>query len=330
MPAEWETHAAVWMAWPAHTELWGAHLPAAQAVVRAIAKALAGVPGGERIEMLVRDARAEEEAARALEGLRHRLHRVPYGDIWLRDTAPLFRAGEGAGALAFRFNGWGGKYRLPGDEDVARAVAERAGVRLDRSPLVLEGGAVECDGAGTAITTRSCVLNENRNPGWDEPRVEAALAEALGVRSVIWLDAGLAGDHTDGHVDNLARFVAPGRVVVSWPRAGDPNAEVLRAVHTTLKEARDATGRRPEVVKVPSPGRVTTEEGIAPASYLNFFIGNRRVLVPTFGKESDAEALATLAALLPEREVQGIDARAILEGGGAIHCITQPQPGGPR
>ncbi|MDF1561967.1 MAG: agmatine deiminase family protein [Deltaproteobacteria bacterium] len=326
IPPEWAPHRAVWLAWPAHPELWGEALPEVQETVRRLAHYLAELPGSERIEMVVRDAGARAQAAAALAGLDHRLHELPYGDIWLRDTAPIFR-GASRGAVAFTFDGWGGKYRLPGDAELAVGIAGRAGEALQRDPLVLEGGAVDGDGEGTVLTTRQCALNPNRNPGLGEAEVEARIASLLGARKVIWLDEGLSGDHTDGHVDNLARFVAPARVACGRPAPGDPNTAVLEAIIEALRAERDAEGRSLEPVLLPSPGLVPDEEGApSPATHLNFLVGNRRVVVPTFGGASDAEAIEILADCFPGREVVGLDARVLLPGGGAIHCISQQEP----
>src|SRR5579872_403673 len=227
VPAEWSPHGALWLGFPSHGELWQDDLEPAQAEVAALARALAG-PGGERVRLLTCGEAASAAAAAQLAGV-DGVEIVPgrFGDIWLRDTGPIFlRQGE---AAAFRFNGWGGKYVLAGDETVAGQIAEAAGARLAQHDFVLEGGAVDQDGEGTALTTRECLTNPNRNRTWTEARAEAALREALGVRKVIWLGQGLLNDHTDGHVDNLARFVAPG--VVATPIAmgeDDPHAKIGR------------------------------------------------------------------------------------------------------
>ena len=334
-PAEWEPHAAVWLAWPSHDALWAQLLPKAQEEMTALCEAIAdrdatGRPRGEALQVLVPDGVRHLEAAAALEPLEPTFHRLPFGDIWMRDIAPIFvRREDGAVApVCFAFNGWGGKYVLDGDERVAGRVGERAGGELFAYGMVLEGGAVEPDGEGTLLTTRQCLLNANRNRGMDAAAVERALGEALGAEAVRWLDEGLANDHTDGHVDTIARFVAPGRVVCMEPRReDDPNAAVLEAIARDLAGFRDARGRRLDVERIPSPGRVVDHEGLVmPASYLNFYIANTTVVVPTYGSPFDDEAVEALGALFPERRVVGRPARTILTGGGAFHCITQPQP----
>ncbi len=334
-PAEWEEHRAVWVAWPSHAELWERALePVREAwleMARAIADVdpAAGLHRGERLEVLVPDERNEAAARCRLARIPARLHRIPFGDIWLRDIAPLFvRGEEGVAAVSFAFNGWGGKYRLPGDDLVSARVALAAGMRSFTFPWVLEGGAIEVDGAGTCLTTRQCLLNPNRNPGMTADDVEAGLREALGVEKVLWLNEGLRNDHTDGHVDTLARFVAEG-VVVSMRASGegDPNARPLEAAERDLRSFRDARGRALEIVTIPSPGFVPDEGGAPmPASYVNFYIGNRAVVVPVYGVGADEAALRALEQLFPARRVVGVPARDLLSGGGAWHCITQQEP----
>jgi agmatine deiminase len=332
MPAEWEPHEATWVAWPAAADLWLENLAGAQTSFTALCAAIADPQDGrpaEQLRVLVTDERAESDARAALQGLGAELVRIRYGDIWLRDTAPLFLSGRD-GELAtvrFRFNGWGGKYVLAYDEDVASTIADRAGVRAFTHGLVLEGGSVELDGEGTCLTTRQCLLNSNRNPGLDQTEIEAALSRTLGVGTVLWLDRGLLNDHTDGHIDTLVRFVAPGVVVCMTPADDDPNREVLLAIIDALGAMRDHRGRALRVVTVPSPGRVLDpSRRVMPASYVNFYIANRTVAVPTYGVANDEAAVAAVADLFPGRRTVGIPAKAILAGGGAFHCITQQQP----
>lgn len=335
MPAEWDDHRAVWVAWPSHADLWEASLEPVRDAWLEMAAAVAdldpasGAPRGERLEVLVPDERNEALARARMAGLPARFHRIPFGDIWLRDTAPLFVKGdEGVAAVSFAFNGWGGKYLLPEDDLVSARVALAARRRAFTVPWVLEGGAVDVDGTGTCLTTRQCLLNPNRNPGLSRGDVEAGLREALGVEKVLWLGEGLRNDHTDGHVDTLARFVAEGVVVCLRASDGrDPNVDVLRRVESDLASFRDAAGRRLDVVAIPSPGLVADEESVPmPASYVNFFIGNRAVVVPTYGTPRDEEALRALEPLFPGRRIAGVPARDLLAGGGAWHCITQQEP----
>ena len=334
-PAEWAPHRACWLAWPSDASLWENQLAPAQDSFVALCRAIAdvdpagGPPRGEALEVLVATEEDERRARTALAGLGARLHRVPYGDIWLRDTAPIFLKGPtGSATVRFRFNGWGGKYVLPHDDEVAEAIARRAEMPAYGYAWVLEGGSVELDGEGTVLTTRQCLLNPNRNPGLSQEQVEAGLRESLGVEQVLWLDEGLLNDHTDGHIDTLARFVAPGVVVCMQATTGDdPNAEVLETLARDLARMKDARGRLLNVKRIPSPGRVLDAGGeVMPASYVNYYLGNRAVAVPTYGSPSDAAAVEAIARLFPDRRTTGIPAKAILCGGGAFHCITQQEP----
>jgi agmatine deiminase len=336
-PAEWAEHRAVWIAWPSHADLWEEALEPVREAWLEMARAVAdvdpatGSARGERLEVLVPDERRETEARARMAGLPARFHRIPFGDIWLRDTAPVFVAGpEGVAAVSFAFNGWGGKWILEGDDLVSPRLALAARMRGFSFPWVLEGGSVDVDGQGTCLTTTECLRNPNRNPGMSAEELEAGLREALGAETVLWLSGGLRNDHTDGHVDNLARFVAEGVVVCMRPSGpDDPNADTLRTVERELRSFRDAAGRKLEVVTVPSPGLVPDETGAPrPASHVNFFVGNRAVVVPVFGGPSDDPALRALEALFPGRRVTGVAARDLLSGGGAWHCITQQEPRG--
>ncbi len=317
----------MWVGFPSDASLWEDDLAPAQAEVAALALALAG-PGAEAVRLMACGEAAAEEALRLTAGAPG-LEVVAgvFGDVWLRDTGPIFRSARDA--AAFRFNGWGGKYELAGDEVVSGQIAGAARARLVRHDFVLEGGALDHDGEGTVLTTRQCLLNPNRNPGWGETQVDAALRGALGVRKVVWLDEGLVGDHTDGHVDNLARFVAPG--VVACPQAfgdDDPHAAVYAAAAQALEGAVDAAGRVLRIVPIPSPGRIVDEDGeVAPASHMNFLIANRAVIVPVYDHAAAGEAAVTaLASLFPGRAVIGLPSRALLTGGGSFHCISQQEP----
>ncbi len=328
-PAEWARHSACWLAWPSAADLWLENLEPARTAFTELAR---GIARSERVELLVPTAEDEASAREALVGAEVRLHRVPFGDIWLRDTAPIFVASSSGSpslaAVRFGFNGWGGKYVLDHDDEVSARIAEASGLRTFVAPLVLEGGSVDVDGEGSCLTTRQCLLNPNRNPGKSLAEIEKALADMLGTPHVLWLDEGLANDHTDGHIDNIARFVAPGVVVCMAPSGDDdPNRDVLERIATQLAAMTDARGRKLQVVRVPGPGRVEDDDGkVVPASHVNFYLSNDGVFVPTYGTASADEAVAALGRLFPTRRAQGIDARAILSGGGAFHCISQQVP----
>ncbi len=334
-PAEWEPHRACWVAWPSAAHLWKENLESAQNEFVDLCRVIAdlddfGVRRGELLEVLVSDETALEVAKTRLRGLGARFSVIPYGDIWLRDTAPVFvrkSSGE-VEAARFAFNGWGGKYALPHDRELAERIATASELNQRSFDWILEGGSVEVDGQGTLLTTRQCLLNPNRNAGVAESLVEKRLEESLGAKKVIWLDEGLENDHTDGHVDTLARFAGPGVVICMEARStDDPNAEVLSQIQRTLRSATDAQGRALQVVTVPSPGRVTDCDGNGmAASYVNFYIANTTVIVPTYGTPYDQEAVTRIAQWFPERRTVGLSARAILSGGGAFHCITQQEP----
>jgi agmatine deiminase len=333
-PAEWFPHRACWLAWPSDGNLWQENLPLAQAEFTALCRAIAdvdpsnGVARGETLKILVLDLDSEAAARSALTGLQADFYRIPFGDIWLRDIAPIFIQENGQPLTAcFEFNGWGGKYVLDYDADVAEAIALAVGLESRCCDWVLEGGSIEVDGEGTCLTTRQCLLNPNRNPDLSQEEIEARLSQDLGIQKVLWLDEGLLNDHTDGHIDTLARFVAPGVVLCMEAHdPNDPNQAVLDHIAEGLKSFTDAQGRSLKVVRVPSPGLILDEEGkVMPASYVNFYIGNRVVVVPTYGTSWDAEAVETISQFFPERYTVGLSARAILAGGGAFHCITQQQ-----
>ncbi len=331
-PAEWAPHRSIWLGFPSHPELWEDNLKPAQAEVADLAKALAG-PGGERVRLLVRGETACDQARALLGGASGvEIVRGLFGDIWLRDTGPIFveRSGEGADivANAFRFNGWGGKYILEDDDSVAEQLAAAAGAPRFDHDMVLEGGAIDTDGFGTILTTTQCLQNPNRNPGWTADSALAALGPALGTTKILWLGEGLVNDHTDGHVDNLARFVAPG--VVACPVAfgrDDPNLGVFADAAKRLASMTDARGSALNVVRIPSPGLIPDADGRpTAASHMNFIIANDAVIMPVYEDRASPLALDALRALFPERQVIGLPSRAILTGGGSFHCITQQEP----
>ena len=316
-PAEWARHDAVWIGFPSHGELWEDDLEPAREEVLAFARAVHADGRGERVILVAADGEAAE-AARRMAGDAAEVIVQPFGDIWLRDTGPIV-TGDGTARL-FEFNGWGGKYDLPGDDTVGARLAEERGLAAKACGWVLEGGAIDGDGTGLAVTTRQCLLNPNRNPGLSEEAIAEHLAQDLGLTRIVWLVDGLLNDHTDGHVDNLARFVGPNRIALPEAAENDPNWQVYMAAK------RDAIAAGLEVVLIPSPGRVLRDEEIVPASYMNFYIGNAAVVVPLYGSENDAAGVAAIQAIFPERDVVGLRADAILTGGGSFHCISQQIP----
>ena len=316
-PPEWAPHAAVWIGFPSHPELWLEDLEAARAEVTAFARAVHAGGRGERVLLVAADAEAAIAASKAAPFAEVVVQR--FGDIWLRDTGPIV-TGDGS-ARSFEFNGWGGKYDLPGDDSVGRRLADEQGIAVTRPDWVLEGGAIDGDGTGLVVTTQQCVLNPNRNYRIGRGEVETRLYGDLGFDRVLWLGDGLLNDHTDGHVDNLARFVAPNRLAIPQAEENDPNWRVYQDA------AQRAEAFGVEVVPVPSPGRVlNAEEEVIPASYMNFYIGNAAVVVPVYGQPNDDAAVAAIGVLFPGREAIGLRADAILTGGGSFHCISQQIP----
>lgn len=318
-PAEWAPHEAVWIGFPSHADLWEDDLAPARAEVAAFARIVHAGGKGEEVRLVAADS-ASAEAAKALAPFATVIQE-PFGDIWLRDTGPLIlKAGDERAAARFRFNGWGGKYELEGDDSVGLGLAGTIDLDAATHDWVLEGGAIDVDGTGLAVTTEQCLLNPNRNPGMTKAEVEARLRAQLGIARLLWLGDGLLNDHTDGHVDNLARFVAEGVLAIPVPADGDPNAAVYRDARLRA----EAFGV--EVTPLPSPGRVVRDGEIIPASYMNFYIGNAAVAVPLYGAVNDEAAVAAVARLFPGRHVEGYRADHILTGGGSFHCISQQVP----
>jgi len=333
MPAEWEPHAATWLSWPHNPATWPGKVEVIPQTWVEIVRAL--LPG-EEIHLLVRDETVAAEARRflgdaGLIGPRLHLHRVKTNDgAWMRDVGPTFVANEGGelAAVDWTFNAWGGKYGPWDDDDrVAAQVAEIAGVPRFAPGIVLEGGSIEVNGRGTLLTTESCLLNPNRNPGLGRGDIEKILREYLGVRHILWLGDGIVGDDTDGHIDDLTRFVDPRTVVtVTTDDSTDPNYEPLTANQRRLRDMRDQDGVPLRVLTLPMPRAVIYEEQQLPASYANFYIGNDVVLTPTFAQPSDEVAMRVLADLFPSRRIVGIHAVDLVWGLGTFHCVTQQQP----
>jgi agmatine deiminase len=315
-PPEWAPLQAVWIGFPSHSELWQDDLEQAQREVAAFARAVHAGGRGETV-ILVAANDAAAAAARAHAPFAEVVVEL-FGDIWLRDTAPII---DGNGrARDFGFNGWGGKYDLPGDDDIGARLARRRGIVILPCDWVLEGGAIDGDGTGLVVTTEQCLLNPNRNPGLTRAGIETLLAQDLGFDRVLWLGDGLMNDHTDGHVDNLARFVGPNRLAIPRSPENDPN---WRVYQDAAQRARMAGV---EVVEIPSPGRVMRDDDVVPASYMNFYIGNAAVVVPLYGTDQDQAGVAAIQAIFPDRHVIGLRADAILTGGGSFHCISQQIP----
>lgn len=329
MPDEGEKHTATWMAFAASPEIWGRDL--SEPVLESLALISATIVDFEPVRILV-PSRFRSQAGRLLDKRVEIIYHEA-DDLWMRDTGPTFvqsAQAPGLRGIDFNFNGWGGKQAHDLDAKVAAAVCAAASVPRERTELVIEGGALEVDGAGTAIITRSCVLNDNRNPGWTQEQVEAELAKLLGLRKIIWLP-GIAGrDITDGHTDFYARFAGPGVVVAG--RDDDPESfdyEVTRTHLEILNEATDADGKPLRIEVLPAPVDIREEyagDDFA-AGYINFYVCNGAVIAPQFGDaKADGRARELLTELFPGREVVQLDIDPIAAGGGGIHCTTQQQP----
>ena len=317
LPPEWHRHEAVWIGFPSAPDLWLDDLDGARRQVAAFANAVHANGHGEHVHLVC----ATDTAAASARGLAPfaDILTLPFFDIWLRDTGPLVLSDRTA--IDYRGNGWGGKYPSPLDEALGALLADAAGLRREPRAMILEGGAIDVDGAGLLVTTEQCLLNPNRNPGMSRAAIEAQLRVDLGVTRILWLGDGVANDHTDGHVDNLARFVAP--ATLALPVAvgdDDPNA----AVYADAWQRARAFGVT--CVPLPSPGRIEVDGETVAASYMNFYIGNATVVVPVHGVANDEAAVAAIASLFPDWLVVGLPTDHILTGGGSFHCISQQVP----
>lgn len=332
MPAEWEPHQATWLSWPHKEASWPGRIAAIQPVY---ARAVAALARSETIHLNVNDdameahARALLAAAGATGDIR--FHRFPTNDAWCRDHGAIFVLRPDAPRLAatdWGFNAWGGKYP-PFERDDAIPAQMAAYLDLPRfeGGMILEGGSIDVNGQGLLLTSEQCLLNPNRNPQLSQAEIEQRLGDYLGVEKVLWLGEGIVGDDTDGHVDDLARFVAPDTILTAVEE--DPEDENYQLLQDNLRRLQLMTGldgRPLTIVPVPMPPPVVYEGQRLPASHLNFYIANRVVLLPAFGGPSDERAAAILARCFPTREIVAIDCREIVWGLGTWHCLTQQVP----
>jgi agmatine deiminase len=347
MPAEFERHSGCWMLWPERPDNWRDGAKPAQAVFTAIAAAIAT---SEPVSVGVSAAQFQNARARLPRAVR--VVEISSNDAWIRDCGPTFviDADGHRRGVDWTFNAWGGLggglyFPWDRDDEVAQKVLELEGADRYRTSFVLEGGAIHVDGQGTCLTTEECLLNPNRNPHLRKDEIEDELRRYLGVSTVIWLGQGVYLDETGGHIDELACFTSPGHVALTWTRdTQDPQYEISRDAYRRLSKARDARGRELTIHKIhqPEPLHMTAEEaagidqraGSRPrkagdrlaASYVNFFIANRCVVMPLYDRRHDAAAARTLQSLFPTRKVLGVATREVLLGGGNIHCITQQVP----
>jgi agmatine deiminase len=347
MPAEFERHSGCWMLWPERTDNWREGAKPAQAAFAAVAAAIAT---GERVTMGVSAAQYHNARARLPAAVR--LVELSSNDAWMRDVGPTFVV-DGKGrrrGVDWTFNAWGGLngglyFPWDRDDEIAQKVLEIEDAERYRTSFVLEGGAIHVDGQGTCLTTEECLLNPNRNAGLSRAEVEEQLRRYLGVRQIIWLGQGVHLDETGGHIDELACFTSPGHVALTWTDdRSDPQYAISADALQRLRHATDARGRRLSVHKIHQPGplHMTAEEAAGidaragtrarragdrlPASYINFYVANKCLVMPLYDKRRDAAAMRTLKKLFPTRQVLGVPTREVLLGGGNIHCITQQVP----
>jgi agmatine deiminase len=331
-PAEWEPHAATWISWPRPD---GISFPDSyQRVAPTLVEMVEALVESETVCVNVGDARQEAEVAGYLSAsarAKVRFARIATNEPWCRDHGPMFVTRDDEPRLAvldWRYNAWGGKYPpYDLDDAVPARVAELLDLPVYRSELVLEGGAFDANGQGVLLTTESCLLNPNRNPNASREQIEQALKDYLGVRQVVWLGDGIAGDDTDGHVDDLARFVSANTIVaVVEENLRDANYSPLRDNLRRLQAIKLPDGARPRVLQLPMPAPIEREGQRLPASYANFYIANNIVLLPIFGDPNDAVAEKILQQVFPDRKIVAIDCRELIWGLGAFHCLTQQQP----
>jgi len=334
MPAEWAAHRATWMSWPHNRETWPAQLEQVRDVWAQMVCALAP---HEQVCLLVNDEVTKREATLRLKNAGAALENItlleiPTIDVWMRDYGPTFvirdRREDPLAVNDWVFNGWGGKYlSYDKDDRIADEIASRLKVRVFDHRVVLEGGSIEVNGAGICLTTEQCLLNKNRNPHLTRGEVERFLKDSLGVRRIIWLGGGIAGDDTDGHIDDIARFVNATTVVCALEtNSKDENFAALQENYERLKASTDENGEKLTIMPLPCPGPIYYEASRLPASYANFYIANEVVLVPVFGDPNDGKALGILQDLFPDRIVIGLPCTAVVAGLGAIHCVTQQEP----
>jgi len=326
MPAEWERHDATWLAWPKNPLTFPPEM--VEKVERVYVQMIEALSPAESVHLLVDDEKTEEKVRSMVSPGNLVFHLVPTADVWLRDYGPIFVKREGrVAATKWRFNAWGSKYDdlLP-DDEAGRAVARLTGLDVFETGVVLEGGSIEVNGKGMLITTTQCLLNRNRNPALDRRKLERLLLDNLGAHHVLWLGRGISGDDTDGHVDDVARFVDERTVVCMVENdTHKENHKPLKENLELLSKWKGPDGGKLTVVPVEMPDEVEGD-GPLPASYANFYIGNSAVLLPVFDSRKDDKAIEAISGLFKGRKVVPIDCRELVYGFGAIHCVTQHQP----
>lgn len=332
MPAEWEPHAGTWIAWPHNRDHWPDKF---ESIPGTFAEIIEKLTKDEKVFLLVNDETMEQNARHLLTENKAKLSqvkfiRIPTDTSWTRDYGPIFvRDNQGTLSVTdWIFNSWGGKY-APWDCDdiVPTKISQQFGFTLIEPGIVLEGGSIDVNGKGSLLTTEQCLLNNNRNPKLTRDQIEKYLSEFLGATNILWLKEGIVGDDTDGHIDDLARFVNESTIVCAVENdAKDENYDILKKNYNDLYAMRDEQGKSLNIVTLPMPDPVFFQNQRLPVSYMNFYIANSVVLIPTFRCSKDQEAIAILQKYFPTRTVVGIDCTDLAWGLGAIHCSTQQQP----
>ncbi len=332
MPAEWEPHSGTWLTWPHNPETWPDQ--DMQQVETEFLEIIRPLAKNESVHILVNDEEMESSVASILNGNNVKmenifLHDIPTNDSWIRDYGPNFIVNSDGKIAAndWDFDSWGGKYKWELDDLAGTVIVEELGFHHFRPEIVLEGGAIEVNGVGTCVTTESCILNPNRNNGISREAMGTVLKDYLGVTKVIWLHGEIEGDDTDGHIDNLARFVNSTTMVCAVEEdEDDPNYPCLKKNFDRLRSATDQDDKPLEIVALPMPGYIGNPR--LPASYANFYIANKSVLVPVYNQPNDKRALEILEPLFPEREIIPIPSTTLIWGLGGVHCLTKQQPAG--
>ncbi|KAB8028153.1 agmatine deiminase [Fluviispira multicolorata] len=329
MPAEWSPHAATWTSWPFDDEIWYGDLDSVRQEFTALVKAITQF---EHVHLLVTNEEAENDALERL-GKKSNvtLHRVSLNDVWFRDNGPIFIKKENKiSFVKWEFNAWGQKFKWDLDNLAPNQVAEFLKLNFFKSSVVMEGGSLDTNGKGICLTTKQCLLSEMRNPTLSQSDIEKSLKDNLGIKKLLWLEDGLEGDHTDGHIDTIVRFVNENTIVYSMTEdRTDKNYPAMQRNFELLKTFTDLEGNLFNLVPLVLPkNRIEIEGQRLPATYANFYIGNSFVVVPVYQDPHDEVALKTLRSLFPNREVIGLSSRAIINGGGSFHCVTQQQPAG--
>jgi agmatine deiminase len=326
MPAEWEKHESTWLAWPKDPDTFPKGI--IKQVEQTYVKIIGFLARGEKVNLLVDDKKTEEYIRPMLPNKKNiAFHQIKTADVWIRDYGPIFiKCDKDTAATKWIFNSWGNKYEeLLQDNDAGRKIIDSIKMNVFEPNIVLEGGSIDTNGLGFCITTGQCLLNKNRNPNFSKEQIESCLQENLGFTNMIWLNKGIVGDDTDGHIDDIARFVSKDTIVCAVENnKEDENYGILKENFEILEKSND--DNKLNIIPIPMPRKIISGVRRLPASYLNFYIGNSAVLVPAFDEENDEKVISIFTKLFPGRKVIGIDCKGLVYGYGGIHCITQQQP----